>query len=47
MGMIVAIGGGENGHHSTQHETETFVGLANKYPDYYDVMKNISELYRK
>ncbi len=59
MGKFVMIGGGENGHHSTQYETSIFdkeiikltnkknpdflfVGLANKYPDYYyEVMKGI------
>ena len=52
MGKIVAIGGGENGHHNTKYETAPFdkeiirltekakpsflfIGLANKYPDYY------------
>lgn len=62
MGKIVAIGGGENGHHKTKYETAEFdkeiialtgktkpnflfVGLANKYPDYYfEVMNGI---YRK
>lgn len=59
MGKIVAIGGGENGHHNTKYETAPFdkeiirltrkakpnflfIGLANKYPDYYfDVMDGI------
>lgn len=64
MGKIVAIGGGENGHHNTDYETEffdkeiirltnkknpnfLFIGLANKYPDYYfEVMDGIySRLY--
>lgn len=59
MGKIVAIGGGENGHHNTKYETAPFdkeiirltgkakpnflfIGLANKYPDYYfEVMDGI------
>lgn len=59
MGKIVAIGGGENGHHNTEYETELFdkeiikltgkdcpnflfIGLANRYPDYYfEVMNGI------
>lgn len=59
MGKIVAIGGGENGHHNTEYETTPFdkeiiqltgkekpnflfIGLANKYPEYYfEVMDGI------
>ena len=59
MAKFVLIGGGENGHHSTQYETALFdkeiihlasksnpnflfIGLANKYPDYYyEIMKGI------
>lgn len=59
MGKIVAIGGGENGHHNTKYETAPFdkeiirltgkpnpnflfIGLANKYPDYYfEIMDGI------
>ena len=59
MGKIVAIGGGENGHHNTKYETAPFdkeiikltgkanpkflfIGLANKYQDYYfEVMVGI------